>query len=59
MAKIEYTGPHAEVDVLDPLGGTRTVARGGTLGTTDRHAAKLLRQPANWRRPKREGKDGV
>ncbi len=44
MAKIKYIGPHDAVRVPLPLGGEEVVERGGTLKTSDEHAANLALQ---------------
>jgi hypothetical protein len=48
MASVIYIGPCDAVEVPVDLGGWQVVEKGGTLQTSDDHAAALLEQPSNW-----------
>jgi len=48
MKTLIYVGPHEAVEVPLPDGRSPVVENGGTLETSDEHAASLLEQPSNW-----------
>lgn len=46
--RLSYIGPHDEVSVPLPTGGTVECKRGEECQVPDSHAALLLEQPTNW-----------